>query len=164
MESVSLHAFIVVRPRQAEHPLVLRHRSVEGGIEAGNLRHAREETRRGPNLSQVVRLMQRGERDERLQIRQYLRGDADRGGKTVSAVDDAVPDSRNGSPRQPRRQGIEHSLQGRRAVCCQLRAESEFPPFPVFEPKSGLARRVAGPFDPGAQVQPVSRERGKLQA
>ena len=68
MESVPLHTLVKVRPRQAKHPLVLRHRGVERGVEAGDLRYPRKKTRCVPDLGQIVRLVQGGKWGEGFQF------------------------------------------------------------------------------------------------
>jgi len=67
--------------------------AVEGGVEAGGLRHLGQGSAHGVDASEVVRLVQRRERDE---LAQRLNGgvvEADRRGKALAAMHDAMADA-----------------------------------------------------------------------
>ena len=92
VEAVAAHALVVEGARQRVAVGVRRMPAVEGGVEAGHLRHVRVDLRREPDRRQVVRLVQRRQRRERGQPRQDGRIDAHRPVVVGTAVHDAVAD------------------------------------------------------------------------
>ncbi|AIO71098.1 hypothetical protein DM80_6203 [Burkholderia multivorans] len=62
------------------------------GVEARDLRHIGVTRPYGADRRQVVRLMQRRKRDERLELREHAIVHAHRGRITVAAMHDAMPD------------------------------------------------------------------------
>ena len=82
------------RLRQRQPAGELRQRRVKGGVEAGDLGHARPPPERGPHPGQRRRLMQRRQRDERLQVGEQLRVHAGRAGVPAAAMDDPMGDQR----------------------------------------------------------------------
>ena len=104
MEAVAPHAGIRQRAGQRESLRRPRHRPVEGGIEARHLRQAGAVGQQGLHRQQVGRLVQRGQRHQRLEPRHDLRRDAHRRHEIRATVDHAMPDGSQGASRIP---GIE---------------------------------------------------------
>ena len=94
MESVASYAAVGDRPRQCECLCDLGLGTVECGVEASDLRQLRRASQQGADRRQVVRLMQRCERNVLLQRRQHRRVDANRFAVLEAAVNDAMSDSR----------------------------------------------------------------------
>ena len=90
VEAVAAHTGIIVAAGQAEGLDNAGLTAVEGGVEAGDLRQMRGVGGDGADRCEVVRLVQRGERDQLFKLRQDRLGDQDGGGEVQSAVDDAV--------------------------------------------------------------------------
>ena len=64
VEAVAAHAFVVIGARQREGVGHERMAAMEGGVEAGDLRDRRKGLHRRFDAGDVVRLVQRRERDE----------------------------------------------------------------------------------------------------
>ena len=92
MKAVTAHTLLGVATRQSER---LRHRRLgpmKGGIEAGDLRERRRVFRHRSDRCQILRLVQRRQRNERLQLVERSRIDRNRARETRASVDDAMPD------------------------------------------------------------------------
>ena len=92
VEAVAAHALVVEVARQRVAVGVLGMPAVEGGVEAGHLRHGRVDLHCEPDRREIVRLVQRRQRCERGQPRQDGRIDAHRPVVVGTAVHDAVAD------------------------------------------------------------------------
>jgi len=77
---------------QAVEVGVGRQRLVEGGVEDGNLRNAGEGLERDADAGEVGRVVQRRKDRQLLDVGHYRRGDDDRAGELVAAMDDAMTD------------------------------------------------------------------------
>ena len=75
MKPVTLHAAATDVARQRNHFRNRRLAAVEARVEARDLRHAREPLRRCLDRSEIVGLVQRGQRDERSEFGKYFRRD-----------------------------------------------------------------------------------------
>jgi len=75
VEAVPAHSFLRVPPRQGEGLGDRGLGAMESGVEAGDLRQVRGLFGHRLDCLQIVRLVQRCERNERLQPFQDLRGD-----------------------------------------------------------------------------------------
>ena len=93
VEAVAAHAGVVQLPGQREHLRQLGLRAVERGVEAGHLRQLRLALEQQPDRRQVVRLVQRRERNELRQVVQHLARRRAPAARTQPAVHDAVPDA-----------------------------------------------------------------------
>ena len=93
MKTVTTHAGVVQLGRDREALRDVGIRAVKRSVEASYLRQVRQHGGSGANRGQVVRLVQRRERDEFLERRQHLCIDAHRLGVVKSAVHDTVADS-----------------------------------------------------------------------
>ena len=71
METVALDAFRAQRTRQGERLRNGRLAAVEGGVEAADLGDVRQQLGHRVHCAQVVRLVQRRERDEGFQFLQH---------------------------------------------------------------------------------------------
>ena len=97
---------------------------MKGGVEAGDLRQTGQQVPDDLDAAQVVRLVQRRERRERLDPRHDLVVDPDRAGKIGPAVDDPVADrDQVGSIDLPEH-GLEQDPQGSlvRSIGCRWAA------------------------------------------
>src|SRR5579864_4794579 len=72
MEAVSLQSRLAKLSRQRHQARQLWMISMKAGVEAGHLRHIRQTIKDGLNCCEIVRLMQRGKRNEFRQILQNL--------------------------------------------------------------------------------------------
>src|SRR5690242_17900179 len=72
VEAVAPHAFVAQAPWQCEGLRQMALATMKGGIEAGNLRHARCGGEDRANGGEVVRLMQRRQWAQRLQCAQHV--------------------------------------------------------------------------------------------
>ena len=121
MEAVAAHARVVELLRQREHLRERRVGAVERGVEAGDLRQLRRALQQRADRREVVRLVQRRERHELLELRHDRGVDADRRGVVGAAVDDAMADRGEPVVRAVRRlQPVEDVRE--RAVVAELRA------------------------------------------
>jgi hypothetical protein len=93
VEAIAAHALVVQFHRQCEHLRQFGLRAVEGGVEAGHLRHARLAFEHQPDRHQVVRLVQRRQRDELLQVRQHFAVHAHRRRVLHANMHDAMADA-----------------------------------------------------------------------
>ena len=91
VEAVSPDAGIMQCARQGEAAGDVSVAAVEGGIEAGHLRQVRVRRGQRADRSQIVRLVQRGERNQPLQIPHDGLVDQHRRGEAGAAMDDAMP-------------------------------------------------------------------------
>ena len=78
MKSVAPDAFVGQAPRQRKVGGDFRLRAVKGGVEAGDLRQRRMKFRKRRDGGEVMRLMQRRQRNEAGQLRDHLGIDAHR--------------------------------------------------------------------------------------
>ncbi len=92
VEAVAAHAAVGDRRRQREGLRDRRHRAVERGVEAGDLRQPGRAREHGADRREVVRLVQRRQRDEAVEAREDGFVDAHRPVVLDAAVDDAVAD------------------------------------------------------------------------
>ena len=92
MKAVAAHALVVIGAGQGVGVVDERMAAMEGGVEAGDLRRRRERLPRRLDAGDVVRLVERRERDQRPQLRERRLVDQDRGGVIRPSVDDAVAD------------------------------------------------------------------------
>ena len=92
VEAVAAHALVVIGARQGEGVGDEGVAAMERGVEAGDLRRRRECLHRRLDAGDVVRLVQRRERDERPQLRERRLVDQHRVGEVGPAMDDAVAD------------------------------------------------------------------------
>ena len=93
MESIASYAAVGDRPRECKCLCHLGLGTVECGVEASDLRQLRRASQQGADRRQVVRLMQRCERNVLVQRRQHRRVDANRSAVLEPAVNDAVSNS-----------------------------------------------------------------------
>ena len=93
MEAVAPNAGRVQLLGQCEALSHRRRRVVEGRVEAGHLRERRVELAEEPDGPEVVRLMQRRERDEGLEPRQHRVVYPHRAGEYDAAVHHPVSDA-----------------------------------------------------------------------
>ena len=94
VEAVAAHARIGELLRQREHLRERRVRPVDRGVEARDLRQLRRALEHRADRRQVVRLVQRRERHELLELRDDRGVEAHGRGVVDAAVDDAVTDGR----------------------------------------------------------------------
>ena len=92
MEAVAAEAGLVKLRRQRESLGDVRVRPVERRVEAGHLRNLGSALEQGGDRREVVKLVQRRQRDELLQRFEDTHVRADRRGKLEAAVDDPVAD------------------------------------------------------------------------
>ena len=95
VKAVALHAGAADLPGQRNQFRDGRLTAMEARVEAGDLRHAGKPLGHRVNRRQVVRLMERGERDQLPQILQNRRRDNGRTGEPCAAMHDAVTDTKN---------------------------------------------------------------------
>ena len=93
MEAVAEDAALGDRLRQRERLRDRRLAAVERGVEAGHLRQLRQPLEQHPDRRQVVRLVQRRERDVLFERREHRRIDAHRLGVLEAAVHDPMTDA-----------------------------------------------------------------------
>src|SRR5208282_3802801 len=93
VESVASYAAVGDRPRECKCLCLLGLGTVECGVEASNLRQLRGAFQEGPDRRQVVRLVQRCERNVFRQRREHRRVDANRSAVLEPAVNDAMSNS-----------------------------------------------------------------------
>jgi hypothetical protein len=147
VETVAAHTALEVLVRQAvelRDPLL---RLVEGGVEAGDLRQIRLYLLHGTDRRQVVRLVQRRQRDEVLESPHRFRRHQQRCRVIGSAMHDAVTDTGQHAALEARAQQSGDPLQG-------LRMAGDLALVPLFvgDPLAGAildleARRGAQPLD-----------------
>ena len=95
MEAVASHTLVIVPPRQPERLHHVRLRPMECGIETRHLRQMRRVRGDGADRRQVVRLVQRGQRHQRVEFRQHRIIHPHGGSEVHAAMHDAVTDSRD---------------------------------------------------------------------
>lgn len=98
MKTVALDAFGSDPAWQAEHLGDGWLAAMEGGIEAGDLRHFRQQGLQGTDAGDVVRLVQGRQRNETVQVFQYLTVNNGRLRVKIAAMDDTMA---NGDDFQP---------------------------------------------------------------
>ena len=98
MKPVAPYPFFSIAARQGEGLCHRRLRAVKCRIEACNLRQRRRHLRHRFDSRQIVRLMQRSQRDESLQLGQRFRVDEHRRGELHAAMHDAMPCRDNAVP------------------------------------------------------------------
>ena len=91
MEPIAAHAFIIECARQGKNIVHERMPTMEGRVETGDLLHMRPRLARRLDAGNVVRLMQRRERDQAAQIVQHLIRNDGRRGIAQTAMHHAVP-------------------------------------------------------------------------
>ncbi len=96
MKAVAANALGRQLPGQGEFLRHRRLRSVEGRVEAGNLRERRHNGANGADRREMVRLVQRSKRHQRFKRGNYFLIDQHRFGIGGAAVDDAMPDTAEG--------------------------------------------------------------------
>ena len=92
VEAVAPHAALAHLARQREQARDVGLGLVEGGVEAGDLRHPRKAAAHDPDRLQVVGLMQRRERHQRFKRLDDGFVDQHRTGEGLAAMDDPMPD------------------------------------------------------------------------
>ena len=92
MKAVAAHAGVVIAPWKGESVGGERMGAVEGGVETGDLDRVRKRAARGAHRGEIVRLMQRRERDKPLNLRLHVRRDLGGCGAALSSVHDPVAD------------------------------------------------------------------------
>lgn len=90
MKTVALDAFGSDPAWQAEHLGDGWLAAMEGGIEAGDLRHFRQQGLQGTDAGDVVRLVQGRQRNETVQVFQYLTVNNCRLRVKIAAMDDTM--------------------------------------------------------------------------
>ena len=138
VKTISLHAAAAQVARQRHHLGDGGLPAMKAGIEAGDLRHARQSLGHGVDGGEVVRLMKRRQRHERAQVREDFRRD-DRGPRVLrAAVHDAMTDAEHArvaaiaraEPRGERIEGaapvqpLRQAIVGHARVAAILRRES----------------------------------------
>ena len=98
MEAVAPHAALAHLARQGEQARDVGLGLMEGRVETGNLRHPRQAAAHDPDRLQVMGLMQRRERHQRLKRLEDGFVDQHRAGKGRAAMDDPVPDGHELAP------------------------------------------------------------------
>ena len=93
VKAVALDALGAERARNGEGLGDSRVGAVKGGVETGYLTDFRQQLGDGLDAVEVVRLVQRGERDELFKLADRVRADRHRGREQLAAMDDAVADS-----------------------------------------------------------------------
>ena len=101
MKAVTPDPALVQRAGQGEAGGDLGHRAVKRGVEAADLRHLGIDRKGGAHRGKIVRLVQRGERRKRVEPRDPVRIELDRGAVIEPAVNDPVADrgQRQSAPR-----------------------------------------------------------------
>jgi hypothetical protein len=97
VEAITHHALIMQGTRQCEAPRQGILAGMEGGIEGGRLRQPRTQPRDGADQAQVLRLVQRRQRGQRLQLILDAGIQQHRFGQVQAAVDDAMTDGIQGT-------------------------------------------------------------------
>ena len=95
VKAVALHAGAAHLPGQRNQLRDSRLTPMEARVEAGDLRHAGKPLEHRFYRRQVVRLMERGQRDQLPQILQDRRRNNRRTGKLRAAMHDAVTDTKD---------------------------------------------------------------------
>ncbi len=90
VEAVAAHALVVERPGQSDPLRDRRLPPMEGRVETGDLRQVRPRGGQGPDRGETLRLVQRRQRNERLQRRHDLRRQPHGRMEVGAAVHDAV--------------------------------------------------------------------------
>ena len=98
VEAVTTDALVVEPPRQREPVGELRMTAVERGVEAGHLRQVGLDRGDRADAGEIVRLMQRRERTERLQLGEHRRTDAHRRHEVDTAMHHPVTDAEQRRP------------------------------------------------------------------
>src|SRR3954452_20071145 len=91
MEAVAPHAALPHVARQGEQARDVGLRLVEGGVEAGDLRHPRQAPANDPDRFQVMGLMQGSERHQSLKRLDDSVVDQNRTGKGLATMNDSMP-------------------------------------------------------------------------
>ena len=90
MKTIAAHALCVQLRRQREHLGNLRIAAVERSVEAGHLRQLRQTFEQQADRREIVRLVQRRQRNEFLERLQHLRVDSYGPAELEPAMHDAV--------------------------------------------------------------------------
>ena len=94
--------------------------AMEAGVEAGDLRHAGQALGHRLDRGEVVRLMQRRERNQGAQIVEHFRRDDDRAARSRAAVHDPMADAEHARAAVPAAQPVGQRVErgrGRRRRC-----------------------------------------------
>ena len=134
VEAVAAHALVVERARQRVAVGVRRMAAVEGGVEAGDLRHVRVDLLREPDRREVVRLVQRRQRRER--------------GRAGRARPHRPAPAGRSPGRRARRGGRSRAARSRRGSRSQRRSSAV---------AAGRSGRSAGAIAPGRPAPPRPR-------
>ena len=113
VEPVAADALLVIDAGQGECVVDPGVGAMERRIETGDLHRIRKGPLRGLYAGQVMRLVQRRERNKLFQLRDNLAGYPQRLGIARPAMHDAVPDGLDRHRREVRLERIEDVLQGR---------------------------------------------------
>ena len=92
MKTVAFDAFGRNPARQAEHLGDGRLAAMEGGVEAGDLRYFGQQGLQRPDAGDIVRFMQGCQRNETVQVFQYLTVNNGRLRVKIAAMDDTMAD------------------------------------------------------------------------
>ena len=90
MKAVAAHALVVIGAGQGVGVIDEGMAAMEGGVEAGDLRRRRECLHRRLDAGDIVRLVERRERNERAQVGERCFVDQDRRGVVWPSMDDAM--------------------------------------------------------------------------
>ncbi len=112
METVALHPGIPNLPRERDQVRNGGMAAVKAGVEASDLRHVRQTLEDRFDGGEVVRLMERSQRDQLVELLQDLPGHDHRSGVARPSVDDAMAD-----PENPRAAVLRSKPGGERVEC-----------------------------------------------
>ena len=98
MKAIALHTGAANVPGERNQFRDRRLTAMEARVEAGDLRHAGKSLGHRVYRRQVVRLMERGKRDQLPQVLQNRRRDNGRTGEPWAAMHDAVTNTQNPRP------------------------------------------------------------------
>ena len=146
MEAVALHALRANLSRQRHQFSDCGMTTVKARVEARDLRHVRQPGGYRVDGGEVVRLVQRRQRDQLAQLRQGLWGDDHRAGEVGSAMNDAMADANDRGllvpNTEPRRKRIERTGRVAHAL-----AEGFVDGLGAFTVLCGKMRRSTNAFD-----------------
>ena len=102
MKAVAAHALVVIGAGQGVGVVDEGMAAMEGGVEAGDLRRRRESLHRRFDAGDIVRLVERRERNERRKLGERCVVDQDWRGVIRPSMDDAMADRDDRQNRSPR--------------------------------------------------------------
>ena len=147
MKPVAPYPFLEKRIRQRKGLIDLRRGSVESGVETRDLRQVRIEGHGHLDRREIVRLVQRCERHQSLELGQQFRSDPGGPGVAQPAMDHAVADCRKPPVAEPvpcpRQYGRQDLARHSRRFRTQIRGRDLF----AVGPGSACRRTHADPID-----------------